>query len=326
MRESDITPFLHTRWFFLIAMLMAVGGTAFAFMANGIDYLTDNYGFVFPSANEWIPDRWWSLCANLVLYALCALALTYINKGFNVIRYMTWLFTSLFVIIQGACPSLTGQFYDGTVLCMAVLLAIIPLFLSFQNPKDTGNIFIIFCLLSFGTLSDVAYAGYLAVFMLGCLQMQCLKFKGCLALLLGIVTPYWIIFGSGIAGLDSLRWPEFNGIFSVNVTLDTVPLLVYAGLTMALGIVASILNLIKVYSYNARTRAYNGFFLILFLFSCLLAVVDYKRMIVYLPIVNMGSAFQIGHFFVINNQKRSYIPVLAITAAYCCIYWWNILV
>lgn len=315
----------HTRWCFLLMILIAAGGTAFAYLTGNIAYFTDNVGFLFPSSDEWIPDRMWSLCAGVGLSVLCAVFVNYLNKSFNIIRHITWLFAGLFILMQGAYPSVMGQLYDGTLMCAMLLLSIVPLFTAFQDPRATRRVFLAFCIVSFGSLFDIAFVGYLAVLLVGCLQMQCLKLKSFLALLLGVLTPYWIVIGSGAVALSDIRMPEFVSIFSSVPKGDALIMLVYAGLTIFLGMVTGILNLIKVYSYNARTRAYNGFFLVLFLMSCILALADYRRFAVYLPIINLSSAFQIGHFFVINGQKRSYIPLSLIVASYIAVYWWSIL-
>ncbi|MCM1504606.1 MAG: hypothetical protein NC127_05370 [Muribaculum sp.] len=324
MKETDITPQFHTRWCFLLLIFLAVGGTVFAYLCGDIVALDADAGFVFPSSDTWISDKFISLCAGVALSVLSALFLGYLNKAFNIIRHVTRLFAGLFIFFQGACPSVMGQLYDGTLMCALLLLSMVPMFDSFQNPKDTRRVFLTFCLISFGSLCDVSCVAYLAVFLIGCIQMQCMKFKAFLAMLLGIITPYWIVFGAGLARISNLQMPEFVSIFHTVPKGDALILLVYAGLTMFLGIVAGVLNLVKVYSYNARTRAYNGFFMVLFLCSCLLALVDYRRFTVYLPIINLTSAFQIGHFFVINNQKRAYIPLLVIVVAYVAIYWWTI--
>ena len=303
---------------------MAAGGTVFAYFAGRVFPLEGDAGFLVPSSAKWIPDSVASMWCGIALSVLCAVFAGYLNKGFNIIRHITWLFAGLFVFMQGAFPSVMGRLYDGTVMCALILLAMVPLFSSFQHPKSTREIYLSFVLISAGSLTDVAYLGYLVLFLVGCIQMQCLKFKASLAVVLGIVTPYWIVMGSGLVGLSDFHAPEFVSIFDAVPDREALIMLVYVALTMALGVMAGVLNLVKVYSYNARTRAYNGFFLMLFLFSCVLALVDYGRFAVYLPVINLSSAFQIGHFFVINNQKRSYIPILVILALYAGIYAWGL--
>lgn len=307
-------------------ILVVAGGTAVAYLTGNISRFPDNDGFLFPSSDCWISDRLWSLCAGMGLSILCAVFVNYLNKSFNIIRHITWLFAGLFILMQGAYPSVMGQLYDGTLMCAMLLLAIVPLFAAFQDARASRLVFLSFCIVSFGSLFDIAFFGYMAVFLVGCLEMQCLKLKSFLALLLGILTPYWIVAGSGVVALSDIRMPEFAGIFSSVPKGDALIQLVYAGLTVFLGAVTGILNLIKVYSYNARTRAYNGFFLVLFFMSCILALADYRRFAVYLPIINLSSAFQIGHFFVINGQKRAYIPLILIIVAYIAIYWWSVMV
>ena len=325
MKETDITPLFHTRWCFLLLILIAAGGTVFAFLTGSVEPVATDGGFIFPAAGTWIADRRLSMWAGVALSVLSAVFIGYINKGFNVIRHITWLFAGFYVFMLGAFPSVMGQLYGGNVMCAAVLLAIIPLFSSFQNPKATREIFLAFFILSLGSLTCVSEIGIMALFAVGCVQMQCLKFKGILAMLVGIAVPYWLAFGSGAPEPAGILMPEFTGIFQSVPTGKSLAMLAYGLLTMSLGALAGILNLVKVYSYNARTRAYNGFFLVLFLGSCILALADYGRFAVYLPLVCMGSAFQLGHFFVINSHRRAYIPMLVIIAMYIATYWWAIL-
>lgn len=303
---------------------IAVGGTVIAYLTGGISYFTENTGFLLPSADQWIPDRGVSMLVGSSLSVVIAVFIGYLNKSFNILRNITWLFAGLFILMQGASPSIMGQLYDGTVMCLLMLIAIVPLFTAFQNPDATRRVFIAFCLISFGTLFDIAFAGYLVMLFLGCLQMQCLKLKAFLASILGIVTPYWIVGGAGLLSPHDIRVPEFTTLFHSVPDSGTVLMLAYGGLTMFLGVVAGVFNMVKVYSYNARTRAYNGFFIVLFLLSCIFALVDYERFAVYLPMINLTAAFQIGHFFVINDQKRSYIPLLVIICLYIILYCCNL--
>jgi lipopolysaccharide export LptBFGC system permease protein LptF len=46
--------------------------------------------------------------------------------------------------------------------------------------------------------------------------------------------------------------------------------------------------------------------------------------VIYLPMLNVCAAIQVGHFFVINRRKRSYIGVLCVIALYVALYLWNL--
>ena len=83
-------------------------------------------------------------------------------------------------------------------------------------------------------------------------------------------------------------------------------------------------NLIKILSYNARTRALNGFFTILFVFTAIFCVVNFASLTFYLPLLNLAVAYQIGHFFTYRRQRRTYIPLLLIAAIYFGLYIWSL--
>ncbi|HRF69523.1 MAG TPA: hypothetical protein PK430_09915 [Muribaculum sp.] len=324
MKEQELTAFLHSRYGFLLMLAASMAGTVTAYFAGDISPLTGNTGFGLPSANEWITGRGLSLGINLALNLGIAGTMLYMNRRFNIIRSVSMLLAGMFLIMQGALPSLMGQLYDGTLICFVVMLAVIPFFTTFQRTERTRRIFLSFCLLSFGSLTDYAYAAYILAFLIGTFQMQCFTFRGLLASLIGIIVPYWIMWGFGIISPDSFAMPEFVSIFKALDTREIALILVYTGVNLFLGMGFGIFNVIKIYGYNSRTRAYNGFWIVLSLVTVLLVIADYSHLVIYLPMLNCCTAIQIGHFFTINNMLRSYIGILSVIAIYVMLYIWNI--
>ena len=325
--ELAFTRFLHSRYGFLLMLLMSAGAAVLAYLAGGVVPIDGDSGFAIPSANVWLapyPDI--SLAVSLLLNAACAIVLIYINKRFNIIRSLSLLFAGIFLIMQGGAPLLMGQLYNGILMCMLMLMAIIALFTTFHRPERTRRIFISFFLLSAGSMACIPCWGGIAALAIGCLQMRCANLRTALAALAGIATPYWIGWGFGIYSLASLRWPEFVSVFSIAHTRDFIQTIAYAAISLFLGIGFGTLNLFKIYAYNARTRAYNGFLLVLSILTAILIVVDYHHLIDYLPVLNVCTALQIGHFFTINHHVRAYIPIICIIAMYALLYLWYMLV
>lgn len=324
MREHELTRFFSTKQAFLLALLAATAGTVLAYFTGTVEPITGNTGFAIPSANLWIQNPLLSLAAGVALNAAIAVMLIYINKRFNLLRSISMLFATSFLIIQGAMPMLTGQLYGGSVLCLIILTAINPLYLTFQKPSRTRLIFLTFFLLSLSTVLSIAYVAYIIVFLVGCFQMQNLTLRGTLAIAIGIITPYWILLGLGIVHPGEMQLWSFVNIFDALSGQDVAKIVVYVGITFFIGIICGSINLFRIYGYNARTRAYNGFWIVLAVMTVLMIIVDYSHLIMYIPVLNCCTAVQIGHFFIINNRKRAYIPIVCIIAAYILIYLWDI--
>ena len=84
-------------------------------------------------------------------------------------------------------------------------------------------------------------------------------------------------------------------------------------------------NVLRIISYKMQVRAYNGFFLILSLFTMVMMVLHYDNMLTYLPILNMCLAVQIAHTFTINNYLRRYIPYLLFAVACLGLWVWQVM-
>ncbi len=83
----------------------------------------------------------------------------------------------------------------------------------------------------------------------------------------------------------------------------------------------SIFNLVRIYNYNARLRAYNGLLSLLGIALLLSIVIDPGHITTYLPAFIGCVAMQAGHFFTILHGSRSWIGILTV-----CLPFWIILI
>ncbi len=323
MIEHNILRFLHSRFGALLMMAVAVAATIVSYCMGNIENIPGDTGLWLPSANDWLPAGAGSLTAGLFLNIGIAALLVLLNKRYNIIRSSSDLFARLFLILQMSLPTLMGQFYGGTLLCVIVLLSVFILYASFSRPFPRQPIFLIFFLLALGSMTQYAYAFYLPVFLLGCAQMRIFDGKTFIAALLGIITPVWSMWGFGFISFSEFEMPHFVNIFTAIDSDEMLQMLVTVGLTLILLIVFSILNLVRVLNYNSKTRAYNGFITILSLVTAILVLIDYTNLDIYVPLLNCCAAFQVGHYFAINSYQRSYIIILSLIAVYMGLYWWN---
>ena len=81
------------------------------------------------------------------------------------------------------------------------------------------------------------------------------------------------------------------------------------------------MNAIKMMSYNSRIRAANGFLTVLMLATILFIFIDYNNIYVYISLLNILVAYQIGHYFATHIQSnRSYIGILSIMLIYLAFF------
>lgn len=324
IRDRDVTAFLHAKGAMVLAILLACVSCILARERGAVAPITGNLGFGLPSANLWLGTGTVSAVVGLALNVAVAMLTVYINRVFNVLRSLTSLVATMFVVMQIALPSVLGQFYGGTMLTPVVLLCVLLLFSIFGEGRGQRRVFLIFFILGTAAFTQVAYLFYVPVFLLGCVQMRIMSLRTFLASVLGLITPAWILFGFGLIDPRSLSWPEMAVAWSLFDTRDMVQALVTVGFTMIIGIVFTVANILKILSYNSRVRAFNGFLTMLFVFTVIFTIVNFNAFTFYIPLLNVLVAYQVGHFFTYRRHRRSYIAILLLMAVYVALYVWAV--
>ncbi len=290
------------------------------FFGGYCEPLAGDKGLALPSADEWLPNSLADFWAGLAGSAVTVVLMLLLNKVFNVLRSMTWLYIAFFAVMQLATPALFTQFYTGTMLAIAVPLCLLFLFSCYREPSATRHVFVIFLLLSFLTATQYCYAAYALVFIIGLAQMRILNARSIVAAFMGAVTPWWIMFGFGIISPEELRMPSFVSIFSVIDYDEMFMLLVTLGVTVFVTLLCFVLNFLKTIAYNARARAVNGTFTVLTLVTVACMCVDYRNIISYVPMLNFCGAMELTHYFSTHRAEKSSVAVLTIIAVYAALF------
>lgn len=325
MKASTLSQFLHTRNFAALLIVVSIIGALAAYSGGNVLPLPADKGLALPSPNRWITSPGLSLAISLALNLFVAMLTVYINRAYNVLRNMSMLFAGLFFVMQAATPSLVCQFYGGIVVCTVLVVSSLMLFSIYGNPDSTRRVFLIFFFVSLAALFQYALLFYIPLLLLGCAQMRVLNLRSFLAAIVGCVTPVWILVGFGVIALDDFRSPDFISYFSMMTAREIMPIAVAVAVTMLIGVLFTLLNLMKILSYNSRNRAYNGFIALMLFMTAALVVVDFVDIAVYLPLLNCCAAFQVGHFFILHKGKHSYIGTLLILLIYVALYSWDLI-
>ena len=261
-------------------------------------------GIIVSSANMWIGDRAVSCAVATALTLLSAAGMLLLSRTFNLLRTVSQLDCTFFLCLSLTMPALLCGLTTGAVMLPVILLCLFLLYSAYANGKVMQRIFLLFALLSTGLMSQYSYGVYIPVFLLGLGQMRIFSMRSVLAAVFGLVTPWWIVFGLGIADVSQLHIPEAVMPFA---SLDAAGVAHLIGVTVfgvLLLLGAWSLNFMKMLSYNAHLRAYNGTLSMLGLFTVTALVADFTNIYAYIPVLFALTAFQLCHLFV--NRGRSH--------------------
>lgn len=327
MRATLPVRICHSRGMAATLCAIALTGGIIAWLsgATGPGLQPETEGFAFPPVGTWLTTEWAAMLLNMALTAVIAIGTVFLNREFNLTRGTSVLNVGIFLIMQAANPAVIVHLSDGTAVALTLLICQFALFATYQSPRSARTAFLIFFMLSLGAQTSAAFLWYIPVIIIGMIQMRTLSMRTLTAALLGIVTVPWILLGTGIVSLQSIRIPTFGPAISIQAIMSDLPAAAAIGLSIIIALTFGIGTMLKTYGYNARGRAYNGFIDILTFASIALLLADYAHSPAYIGILNLCAAYQTSHFFTINNRSKSYIAIAGIVALYTAIYLWILL-
>lgn len=320
LKAAIVTRALHSRGVAAAAVVWSLVVFALCFFGDDFTPVEGNKGFALLSANLWFAGGVADFAAAMGAYALQIALMVAICKIFNVLRSMTWLHVTLFAFMLTATPDLAAQFYTGTLLLPVVEVCVMLLLAVYRDVAAPRHVFLIFALLSLGIATQYCYVAYILVFAMGMLQMRIFSGRTAVAALLGIVTPWWIMFGFGIITPADIRLADLDSIFSAIDFGDALLLVITVGLSFILIILSLVLNVFRTIAYNARARAVNGLFTVLALVTMVACCADFRNIIAYIPLLNFCAALLTAHYFATHRAERSWIAITLIIAAYTALY------
>lgn len=267
-----------------------------------------------------------SFGAALIAIAVTMGAMVFINNAFNLLRTSSLLYLGVFGFMEAASPLISTRACSGMMVALVVLSAMGLIYTVYQQPvSGAKRVFLVFTLLSAGSMFQYALVAYLPVFIAGCAQMRCFTFRTLLAALTGVVVPWWIAWGFGWIDLAQITFPAGFSVFTQLDLADTAQLVAVIIVTVIVGFVMTLTNMVKVYSYNARARSLSGLLVTVTIATLMLAVIDFANITAYLPLLNCCVAYQTALFFRIKAENRGYIAVCTILSLYLILYIWALL-
>ena len=133
--DSEITPFLHSRYGYLLMSLTAVAAVTYAAFSTVLPVIDTPVLTGFAHASEWIHDKPLQLLGGIVLAVATSLLLVGVNKQYNVVRGLSLLYAALYLVFTAATPVIMANLSGGAVMAVVWLVSLIPLFFS----ESVGN-------------------------------------------------------------------------------------------------------------------------------------------------------------------------------------------
>lgn len=276
----------------------------------------------------WLPPQIASVPVAKMVAALFILAaigmMLLINRAFDILRTQSRLFVGLFLVGLTAIPGVLGPSLASLMLLLTALLCMTLMYTTYQRLSATRRVFLVFAYLSAGSLIDYAFAAFLPIMLLGCGQMRCLSLRSLLAAGFGIAVPYWIVWGFGIVEAGAFRGPHPAWLSGATLSAFTPSQLIGIFALLATVLFTTLNNLIRVFGFNARTRAFNGIFSTLSLWTALVTMIDFGHAMTYLPMLGALTAMQTTLFFHIHARRRAYLLVVALLVLLAACFTLNI--
>lgn len=263
-----------------------------------------------------------SIFINITTIILTAVLFNKMAIQYRLIKENSLLpicFILLFLTLQ---PSLITYFSLPNIVTLMLGVAILILYSSYQDNQATEKCFIIGLLFAICGIFYARALYLLPIFIPGMMQMQIGSFKTFAALIIGLITPYWIIWGMGCADISQANIDALAITLQMPVfTTETLSVLFIA----LLGLFAGVCNLINAYNDNIKSRAMNGFINILSVYTCLIMIIDNSHYTAYYPLLCSCVALQLSYFFT-SRQERTYriiffVLVALLISLQTWIYW-----
>lgn len=301
-----------------LAVIAAAAMFVTAFFAGAPEHpAAGQMGICFPQPELWdlVPLGAWAI--NLGIFFAVTVTLWFCNKDYTFVQGNDTVLTGMFVIMAASNPWLSGVLTGSGIMAFANLLCMVILFGCYRKRNASQELFIIASILALGSMIQYGFVFMIPVYIIGAVMMKCFSFKGFIAILMGLVAPYWIGVGFGLIPLDSFRMPTFTNFFdSAESKSEIFVLLVNLGVTFLISLFLALNNIVKLYAGNTQRYQYNMVLNLLGVVAVACMVLDFTNMVVYMATFYLIASVQLANLFALREINRGPLWLLALSALY----------
>lgn len=309
-----------------LAALLYVGMSWCSYTFMPPDSVGSDMGLCLPSPSQWPLPPLMGKVFELLLTGLCVLLAVSLNARFTLIPGTGVLYATVFLIVAGAIPKLnSGPGTPGLLLC-TVLICTHLLFSLYGRRNASRGLCVIFSLLSWGSMIQYSFALLMPIFVLGAIFIGVLRLKEFISVILGIITPYWIIFGLGIVQPEQFHIPALTnllGDFAAPGTLFYIMIGQALAAFVCLLLTAS--NALVPSTTGTQHRSYTAFINLLGIAMVWFMLFDSANLLAYTYTLALCLGFQCARYASLPRHKFAYLPVIVCLPLFLALFVLSIL-
>ena len=267
----------------------------------------------------------WKDCIYLAITAIIGYLMIEINTAFTLIRTRTTMPVCIFWMIATSLFFLHPFEWENLVP-LAFLLSVYQLFQSYESNSPAIPIYHAFFFISLGSLVFPPFIYFSPILWGSMIPFRSLSGKSLLASLLGLITPYWFLFGYAFyfdqmsLFLNPLR--EMVHFHPIEYGHLTIPEIISWGIITLLLIISGSHYWQISYMDKTRTRIYHSFLVIVGLCVTLWSILQPIYLHALIVIQLICAAFLGGHLFTLTRNRFSgiFFIVTFVTVTLLTIY------
>lgn len=284
----------------LLALLM--GLVAMNFMPESVAFGSGFYsvpgcGFLLSG----IPGA----LAGWGILMLTAIMMVIIKRSFNFIPTLTKIHASLFLVIAGANPLLSGMTGISSLLALANVTSLFLLFSRYGKGNGRDVMFYIGMIFSAGSFLDYSFLPMIPAYALSALVLKIFGFRELLAVLLGIATPWWILAGFTFPEVPFPQLPDFTFSSTLLSSSSGIIQIVMTGICALAGIMFFLSNSISMLSAGTAVRDMNRALAIPGAMTLIMLLTGITGFAPYLASLCMFTAFEAGYFCATHHKTSA---------------------
>ena len=255
----------------------------------------------------------WSQLISLLITAFTGYLMIESNTAFTLIRTRTMLPACIYCLVVSFLYFL-HPFNWKLLVTPAFLLALISLFRSYESNEAAASIFQSFLFISGISWVFPPIYFFIPLFFFGMIPFRVFGAKCVLASLLGLVTPYWFLFGYAFC---TEQMPLFLGLIQDNLCLYPIDYKVVPLFEGLVSIIITILMLVGILHYmkvsymdKTRTRIFLNFMSVAGVWAILVGVLQpvFVREVMLIQLLVM--AFLNAHLFTLTRNRFSTVTFI----------------
>ena len=269
----------------------------------------------------------WNELISLGVTILIGYVFIETNTTFNLIRTRTSMPVCLYWLIATALFFL-HPFEWTNLVPLVFILATYQLFHSYESVSSSPFIFHSFLFIGLGSIAFPQLLYMVPMLWGSMIPFRAISIKSFLASIIGLMTPYWFIFGYALYFnemhilLTPLR--EAAHLYPIDYSHLTLPEIASWGFITLLLIVSGFHYWQISYMDKTRTRIYHSYLAIAGFWATLLSILQPVHWCEWLSIQLICTAFLCGHLFSLTRNRFSGIFFIVTFVLYILLMSFNL--